>query len=144
MYGEGIARGGIKHKGRYKQLITYEGLEMPLYNPRKITPTDIDGFVDLNGNAFLYLEAKKFDAELIKGQRIAFENLVKAHKKAEIQSLVIVFNHYSEPDEIVDAKNCEVREWLSNNSRGWQKYNGTVYSMIEKWEAFCKTKGIHI
>lgn len=142
MYDQGVARGGIKHKGRYKQLITYEGLEMPLHNPRKITPTDIDGFVDFNGNAFLYLEAKKHDAEFIKGQRISFENLVKAHNKAGIQTLVIVFDHHSEPDEIVDAKNCEVRQYLSNNSGGWQKYNGTLFSLIREWESHCKKIGV--
>lgn len=53
MYDE-VGRGEIKFIDRYKQLISYEGLE----RHRKITPTDIDGVIDYNGNAFIFLEGK--------------------------------------------------------------------------------------
>jgi len=47
-------RGLIKYPSRYKQLISFEGLE----RHRKITPTDIDGLIDYAGNAFFYMECK--------------------------------------------------------------------------------------
>ena len=49
-----IPRGSIKFPVRYKQLITYEGME----RMQKLTPTNIAGLIDYNGNAFIFIECK--------------------------------------------------------------------------------------
>ena len=42
----------------------------------KISPTDIDGFIEIGNEKFIFIECKYGDSELPTGQRIALERLV--------------------------------------------------------------------
>lgn len=44
--------------------------------PGKISPTDIDGFVEMNGR-FLFLETKRIGAHIPQGQEILFKRCAK-------------------------------------------------------------------
>ena len=112
-------RGEIKYLERYKQLISYAGMELT----RKITPTDIDGFIDLKGKCFIYIEGKLINKELDYGQRLALENVVKSHEKADHKSIAIIFRLNSKPDDLIDAKSQIVSEvYLKyNNNYKWRK-----------------------
>jgi hypothetical protein len=101
-----IPRGSIKFPERYKQLISYEGME----RMRKITPTDIDGLIDYNGNAFIFIEGKHIEAEFPMGQRRAFENIINALTGNNKVACCLLFRHESNADELIIAKDCIVTE----------------------------------
>jgi hypothetical protein len=60
---------------------------------RNITPTDIDGLIDYNGHAFIYLEGKMKDKKLDEGQRRALENVTLSHWKANNPAMILLFWH---------------------------------------------------
>lgn len=82
-------RGVIQNKKRGKQLNSFKDL----IRMRNITPTDIDGLIDYNGNAFVYLEGKCKDKTMDTGQRLALEHLVKSHWKANNPAMALLFWH---------------------------------------------------
>lgn len=136
-------RGSIKFPKRYKQLISYEGLE----RHRKITPTDIDGFIDYNGNAFLYIEGKHIDkytsCGLDYGQKKAIQNLVNSNEKAGHTATGIVFVHDCTHDEIIIAKDKPVVEIYFNYK--WSSIsNCSVIHAIERFESYCRNQNINI
>ena len=113
---QSIKRGDIKYKARAKQINSFSGM----IRRRNITPTDIDGIIDYNGNAFIILEGKYGDAELPKGQRMALENLANAILLGKKKVLIIVFRHYvnNTNEEIIVSNQLasEIyfkRKWLS-------------------------------
>lgn len=137
MFGEG--RGSIKYLERYKQLISYEGME----RRRKITPTDIDGFIDYSGRAFVYIEGKLEGKGMDYGQRLAFEHIINSHNKAGNLAIAILFAHNCEPDEIIIAKDKQVVGFYTG--KGWVNIEDkikTVLDVIIEWEKHCEKKGI--
>lgn len=83
-------RGVIHNKTRAKQLNSFKDL----LRMRNITPTDIDGLIDYNGRAFIYLEGKfGKDKALDMGQRLALEHVVDSHWRANNPSMVLLFWH---------------------------------------------------
>jgi len=144
MYDENHIRGTIKYKKRYKQLISYEGLE----RHRKITPMDIDGFIDYAGNAFFYMECKHesiyFEKGLEPGQKKAIENLIESHRIAGNLASAIIFTHHCNPDEIIIAKDMMVREIYFEHKWSCPKNGLTVLRAIERFENYCKKQNIYI
>ena len=94
----------IKHMS---QVVSFEGM----MRHRTITPTDIDGFIDYNGNAFIYIELKFNDSKLIGGQRMALENAVKSHIKAKHEAICFLVSHDVESKDIIIAKDHGVAEF---------------------------------
>jgi len=141
---QNLERGSIKYPERYKQLISYAGLE----RHRHITPTDIDGLIDYNGNAFFYMECKHedryFDAGLDIGQRKAIENMVNSHIKAGHKAIAIIFIHNCNPGELIIAKDMIVKEVYFEHKWKTPKSNWTVINAIDWFEGYCKKNNIHI
>lgn len=142
---ENNLRGSIKYIDRYKQLISFEGLE----RHRKITPTDIDGLIDYAGNAFFYMECKldiKYEEEgLDFGQRRAIENLIESHTIAGHIAMAIIFTHNCKSEEIILAKNKIVREIYFQHKWQTPKLNNwTVIQAIDWFEEYCKKNNIYI
>lgn len=136
--------GEIKHIERYKQIISFEGLE----RMRRIRPTDIDGMIDYNGKSFLYLECKKDGKALDLGQRLALENAVKSHERAGHKACAIVFTHDNRPEEAIVAKDKKVLQVFMKYAGGFYWKNTakdcTVLEAIVKWESYCKSIGIEL
>lgn len=82
-------RGVIRNKIRGKQLNSFKGM----IRKRNITPTDIDGFIDYAGAAFIYLEGKLENAEFIEGQKRALMAAVLSHWKAGHPSMALLYEH---------------------------------------------------
>jgi len=132
-------RGAIKHIDRYKQLISYEGLE----RHRKITPTDIDGLIDYSGNAFILMECKLITKEIDYGQKLAIENVVNSLSEAGKQACCLLFKHDKSPDEIIDAKSCIVYDIYYRGK--WHHYGTkTVLFYVEQFEKHWKEMGIYL
>jgi hypothetical protein len=93
----------------------------------KIRVTDIDGFVERNGN-FLVLEAKQPGLEIPKGQRILFENMQKTGlftvvvvwgKKNAVEALQVYYPGYDKPNPKKPATNENLQrivKWWSNHA----------------------------
>lgn len=138
-------RGAIKYIERYKQLISYEGLE----RHRHITPTDIDGIIDYAGNAFFVMECKHedkyYNEGLDLGQKKAIENMINAWREIGKISMAIVFIHNNQPEEIIMAKDAIVVQYYWRGK--WQipkNNNMTVLDAIKWFENYCKEKNIYI
>jgi len=139
MYDQNGERGRIKHIDRYKQLISYEGLE----RHRKITPTDIDGMIDYNGNAFIFIEGKLENKQIDFGQKKAIENVINGLCEAGKPSCCLIFRHNQKPDELIIAKDCIVSEVYYQHK--WRYYNTkTVLYYVDEFEKHWKKLGILI
>ena len=108
-YSEGsgsvVERGEVRHTNSFKQSVLFTGL---VYG--KITPTDIDGFIDFGNRLFIFIELKYGSAELPRGQRVALERLCDASESNDRFSVVIVASHNSDGDIIAaDATVVEYR-----------------------------------
>jgi hypothetical protein len=85
-------RGSIAYPAAYKQLITFEGLELL----RGITPTDIDASYDYGGRVFVFGEVKYSVNErpkIINGQKMHLEHQVRSHEKAGNPSVAVLAYH---------------------------------------------------
>jgi len=125
-----MSKGKIIFRDRALQVNDFSNL----VRHRGITPTDIDGYIDYNGQAFLFLEGKYMGADLPTGQRISFEHLVN---KISAPAACIVFEHQTEIGQDVEVSACMVREYYYAGM--WYKVNDfrTVIEQIENFEHFC-------
>jgi hypothetical protein len=87
------ARGSIRNRDFAQQLRDFTGLCFG-----KISPTDIDAFMDFGGEVFIFIEAKHGNAPLRHGQRLALERLCDACQKAGVESIVLVASHDTDGD----------------------------------------------
>ena len=140
MFSETV-RGEIQHLERYKQLIDYSGMQ----RHRRITPTDIDGFIDYGGNAFIYMDAKLEGKPLSIGQKIAYENVVNSHEKAKNVACAIIFRHDVPADEIIMAHEKYIDIYYTQGKwKSPDKENTTLLEGIEIFEKHWKSLGIKI
>jgi hypothetical protein len=133
-------RGDIKNLARYKQLFSYSGLT----RRRNITPTDIDGVLDYNNNAFIFLEAKLINKEVDFGQRKALEGIIKSLHESGRPSCCLVFRHNSSSNEIIIVDKCIVSEIFYQGK--WKSYsdNRTVLQCVIHFEKEWEKLNIHL
>ncbi|MDO9541478.1 MAG: hypothetical protein Q7J98_04040 [Kiritimatiellia bacterium] len=86
-------RGKIRNREWASRLKDFSGLRFG-----KITPTDIDGFLDFNDQVFIFVEVKHGASMPQTGQRLALERLCDACERGGILSLVIIASHCAEGD----------------------------------------------
>jgi len=103
----GHQRGKIQSTGRASQLIIFEGMKW-----EKITPTDIDLFIEARG-AYVIGEFKLQGKALDRGQRMALERLHRDLQPAKC--LMFVAEHRTPLPHPVIAKDCTVIEAVWNN-----------------------------
>ena len=97
-------RGEIKYPDRFRQAISYKGLQL---SGTTITPTDIDGIMEYHDKAWIMIEAKLKGVELPFGQKTLMERFVKDGQKSGKQNLAIVVEH-----EVHNTKEVvEIAEW---------------------------------
>jgi hypothetical protein len=134
-----VGRGEIRNQERYKQLISYKGM----VRHRNITPTDIDTFIDYNGNAFVYGDAKLIGEKISYGQKTAFENIANSHNNSGRPTIVFVYRHSTPPEEEIIAANCIVSEIYWRDKWHYGEF-GTLIECVTKFEFFCKNKNINL
>ena len=132
----------IKFPERNSQIIDFAGLK----RRRGITPTDIDGFIDYGGNAFVYFDAKIDGVPVSKGQRMAYENIVNSHRKAGNRAVAFIFRHNTPVGEDVIAKDGLVEEYFFSAKNEWVelKSKWSVLKFIELFEKYWDSKGINL
>ena len=81
-------RGKIRNPKYAMQLRDMSGLRWG-----KITPTDIDGFLDFGGRVYVIIEGKHGRASMTLGQRLALERLCDSCTKASVATLLVICSH---------------------------------------------------
>ena len=130
-------RGEIENKNRARQLRDFTGLTFG-----KITPTDIDGFVEFWDRLFVWIEAKVAGTELPYGQRLALERVCDAiqNKQNGKTAAVLILRHETTPDQDIDFASCPVIEYRHDHS--WHKPQ-TAITCRAAIEVLLKMAGIH-
>jgi hypothetical protein len=98
----------------------------------KITPTDIDGFMEFGDRTFIFIELKFGDAVLKYGQKLAMERLCDACESDQRTSIALVARYNTQGEDAVDVAPLPVSEYRIN--RKWHKpKNGiTVRQAIDQ------------
>lgn len=98
------ARGTIRNREYASRIRDFSGL---LFG--KITPTDIDGFIEFNDRVFIFIEAKYGEGKMPFGQRLALEHVVDALAETGRKSIALIC-YYDELGD-VDFANSRVIEY---------------------------------
>lgn len=125
-----MTKGIIDNRERARQLYDYSRLRFG-----NITPTDIDGLMDLHNHCTVVLEYKYRSKPLLRGQKIALERLADNSK---IPTIVIVAGHnVADVRQDIPAHSCPVREYYFGGM--WHEGTGTVLELVERFkEAYDK------
>lgn len=87
-------RGVIQNREYKQQIADFSGLRFG-----KITPTDLDAFMDFGNKLFVFVEAKYGGADLPYGQRLALERLCDAcHAPPSRSAVAFIVSHTSKGD----------------------------------------------
>lgn len=124
-----------------KQLISYEGLT---FNGRSghqnVTPTDIDGVVQLdNENCFIFFELK-YSGGVPDGQKTALTRLADAIQAGGKNCIVIVAVHGTAYPEKVIAKEATVTDFYLCGKWHKEKKQRKLYEFAQNYISYIKRK----
>ena len=129
----------IRNKIHASQIHDFSGL----VRHRGISPTDIDGYIDYNGNAFLIMEGKHIRAAECTGQKLALKNLADAINNAGKLACAIIYEHQASKGQDIKVAECIVSEvywrgrWVGESKR-------TVLAFIQAFEDYAYSQGVRI
>ena len=127
-----VDRGVIRNRDFKTQVADMSGLTFG-----KITPTDLDAFMDFNNRLFVFVEAKYGLTSMPYGQQLALERLVDAcHTPPHRYSVAFVTSHTSSGD--IDFAKTVVTKYRWNGK--WltpQKLNATLRQGVDCFRALC-------
>jgi hypothetical protein len=133
--------GKIYNIERYRQakLIDLSGFDFE----RKISPTDVDFFVEFGSKEFVVGEFKSLNNDLPYGQRLALSSLLKAlaiDKNKKIFGFVAVFDLPS--NQLIKGSECLITEYWHCSNPKWvtPSKSMTVKEGIEAWRSFWRNK----
>lgn len=99
-------RGKIQNRERARQIIDFSGIRYG-----NITPTDIDGFFEKAGRAFVFYEYKLVGNDMPYGQKIALERIVDAISTANKEAVLFVCRHCNDdPRDDIEASKAVVEK----------------------------------
>lgn len=118
-------RGTYEHPDRGKQLLRFDGMQFL----GSITPTDIDGLIEIRNQIIIFFEAKLQDKDVPYGQRLALERLVKDARLAGKHAIAIIVEHnIKDPSEDVILKDLLVREVFTTELMRWRPPKRRLYA----------------
>lgn len=95
-------RGKIRNRD-FNQQVDFSGL---IWN--KITPTDIDGFVEFGDKLYIFIELKYGDAVCPRGQALALERVCNRIQSSGVPCYVILAKHNTPQNSDIVASNSIV------------------------------------
>jgi hypothetical protein len=112
MFDQPAVRGQIQHRERARQIAEFKGLT---YN--KITPTDLDGFLDFGDKLFIFIESKFIATPILRGQELAIERLCDGtHCPPRRYAFAIVADHCHPVTEDIEFSDMTVRSIRQNGA----------------------------
>ena len=132
-------RGTFQSESNAKQLVSFEGLRFTGRNGRaNVTPTDIDGLVQLdNEDCFIFFELKH-SGGVPTGQEGALEKLVDAVSSGGKDCVLFVATHNTEKPKTIMARDSIVKKvyWMG---KWYQSNKGfTLYHAINCYIKYIK------
>jgi hypothetical protein len=115
--------GRIIYRERAKQLRDFSGLQFG-----KITPTDIDGFIEYKNKCYVIMEAKYITGKHSYGQTLALERLCDDLEKTK-PTLLIFARHTTEVNQDVDYSTCDVERYRYKGA--WHTCRKNVKDLID-------------
>lgn len=108
-------RGVYRNDSKGKQLLKFQGIRF-----ENITPTDIDGAIELRGKAWVFYEAKTANADCEYGQKRMLYELTKDTASAGKHVLTMIVEHLVEDERrSVYLCSAKVREWITSENLRW-------------------------
>jgi len=123
-------RGAVRNRGHYTQLKDYSRLRYGL-----ITPSDIDGVIDFQNKAFVFLELKFSGAKMSFGQRLMYERICDACETGGVPSIVIVADHKSGRDEMIAVHDLPVIQIRFQRKWFRPQVSDTVKGVVDRFQA---------
>lgn len=121
-------RGVINHRERARQINDFRNL---LYG--SITPTDIDGCIEYQNKAYILIEIKYNDAQMPRGQELAFTRMCDDFTRAGKMAILILAEHYVDDwEKDVDVAMCIVRKYYFK-FKWYDNFNGTVKNLTDRF-----------
>lgn len=119
---------GVIHTKRIKQVIKFEDLRFG-----NIHPTDIDGCIEYQNRAVIFLEYKLKDFNMPAGQKLCLERLTDDEEKAGKEAITLLCEHnVFDVDEPVEAGKAIVKSIYYHGK--WHDGDGeTVKRYIQRF-----------
>lgn len=135
-------RGRFQCEEYAKQLISFDGLKFIGRNGVKnVTPTDIDGLVQLNKeNCFIFFELKH-SGDMPAGQRKALEELCDTIEAGGKNGVVFVANHNTPRTQTIIAKDAIVQKVYWRGKWYTIKKPRKLYEMTLNYIQYVKEQG---
>jgi len=129
-----VPLGGLRNKDFARQLRDFTGLTFG-----KISPTDIDAFLDFGGKLFVFIEGKHGTAMPPFGQKLALERIVNACQAGGVETLLLLASHDTKGD--VDYASLPVTRLFHKGK--WRPPHKaiTVRQAIDEFRAWFDRKG---
>lgn len=130
-------RGLIQNRARKQQIADMSGLRF-----HKITPTDLDGFIDFDDRLFVFIEGKYIATPVLYGQGLSIDRLCDAcHNPPRRYAYAIIADHHHPVDEDIDFAHMTVRT-IRQNGRWTQPMHRTltVRQAIDRMVAYVENK----
>lgn len=133
-------RGTFQNESYAKQLISFDGLKFKGRNGlMNVTPTDIDGVVQLdNENCFIFFELKH-SGGVPTGQSDALKKLVDAVQAGGVNCVLFVAVHNTPFPETIMAKDAIVSRiyWNGKSYNVWDKQR-VLYEVAQNYVKYIK------
>lgn len=103
----------IYNRNRISQIKNYNNLRWNLKGG--LSPTDIDGYLELNDKLFIFFELKYKNIQLSRGQELALERLVDVVSDSKRTGYLFIASHTTEnTSEDIDVGKCIVERYRYN------------------------------
>lgn len=127
-------RGKIQNPEQKRQLMDFSGLKYG-----KITPTDIDGFIEMKNKLFVFYEFKNKAAKQPYGQQLAETNLIDALRLAGKEAVMILCRHNQNNfEKEINAASCIVEKYYYN-SKWYDGDNRTAKQVTDSFIEYTKS-----
>ena len=129
-----LSRGTFQNEQKAKQLVSFEGM---LFNGRNgvknVTPTDIDGFIQLDReNCFIFFELK-YSGDAPEGQISALEKAATAIQDGGRECAVFIAVHNTPHTKTVKARDATVIKTFYSGKWYREPKGRTLQEMIERF-----------
>jgi hypothetical protein len=124
-----MARGQLFNEARASQLRDFSGLQFA----NKITPTDMDCWIEFGDKAMVFIEAKCNGTEVLYGQRLALRRITRDVVLRGKKAVVIIATHGHPSHEVIDfakmkvIEHCEGEEWIKD------RQHMAVRDFVDQW-----------
>jgi hypothetical protein len=125
-----VERGLIRNRSHAQQIRDFSGLRFG-----KITPTDIDGFIEFGDRLFIFMESKFGGAAPPYGQSLAFERLCDCCAMAGKTAAFLLLSHHVEVSDVadIDFGNLIVSRFRFDKKWHVPKAETTCRTAVEKF-----------